>query len=231
MATDKTRNTISQLWQKPFAALVNKVSRKFRACYFKAQESIGQPKRDIIVHRVEEARNSLEDAKQQFQCALGQFSTITHFDGGDLEDMYRQLRGALAQSQARADAVSNRIRAIETVGDALFDEWQNELDYYRNRSLRSHSRQKLKTTRQYYDRLIKAMLRAESKIQPVLSAFQDQVLFLKHNLNAEAISSLQSELVTVGMNIAALITAMENSISEANVFMNTLVNQKALPAG
>lgn len=230
MATDKTRNAVSQLWQKPFKSLVNKAVRRFRAFYFNAQESIGQPKRDIIVHRVEEARNSLEDAKQQFQCALGKFSTITQFDGGDIEDMYRQLKGELARSQARADAVSNRIRAIETVGDALFDEWQSELDYYSNRSLRSHSRQKLKTTRQYYDRLIKAMLRAESKIQPVLSAFQDQVLFLKHNLNAEAISSLQNELVAVGINVATLITAMEKSIIEANAFMNTLVDRKALPA-
>jgi hypothetical protein len=32
------------------------------------------------------------------------------------------------------------------------------------------------------------MLKAEQKIQPVLGAFRDQVLFLKHNLNANAIA-------------------------------------------
>ena len=32
---------------------------------------------------------------------------------------------------------------------------------------------------------------AESRIEPVLKSFRDQVLFLKHNLNAKAIASLR----------------------------------------
>jgi len=66
------------------------------------------------------------------------------------------------------------------------------------------------------------MKRAEKKIQPVLSAFKDQVLFLKHNLNAKAIASLQSELVSVESNVASLIKEMGTSIAEANAFISAM---------
>lgn len=214
----------------PFSLLISRLASHCRGSYFKVKESFGYHKRDVIVYRIENARDSLQDAKQQFQCALDQFGSLTHFEGGDLENMYRQLKTILALSQNKAKSVNGRIKAVEDVAGALFEEWQNELDQYSSRSLRSHSRQKLKATRQHYNRLMKAMYRAEAKIHPVLSAFRDQVLFLKHNLNAQAISSLHNELRTVGIDIAALVTAMERSISEANAFLRTLTDQKALPA-
>lgn len=66
------------------------------------------------------------------------------------------------------------------------------------------------------------MKRAEKKIDPVLSLFQDQVLFLKHNLNAKAIASIKSELRDVESNVASLIASMEKSIGEADAFIQTL---------
>jgi hypothetical protein len=74
------------------------------------------------------------------------------------------------------------------------------------------------------------MRRAEGKIEPVLSAFHDQVLFLKHNLNAKAVASLQGELAAMSVGVAGLIGAMERSIARANDFVESLNGQKALPA-
>jgi len=212
--------------QPPFA---RSLLAKCRRAYDKARASLGGQKRELVVYRVEHARDGLEDAKEQFQSTLEQFSAITHFQGGGLEEKYRRLNRELEQSQAIAKAVRDRIRLIEEVAQALFEEWESELEHYASRSLRSCSRQKLKSTRQHYQRLIKAMHRAEARIHPVLTAFKDQVLFLKHNLNARAIASLQHEMVAVGLDIAALITAMERSIFEANAFVHSLSDQKALP--
>jgi hypothetical protein len=192
-------------------------------------ESAGHHKRDILVARVENARDSLEEAKEQFQSALDKFSALTHFDGGDLEDLYRQLKIEFDYSQAKALAVKDRIDAVQDVAEALFAEWEAELEQYSNRSLRSSSRQKLKLTQQHYGQLISAMRRAESKIEPVLRVFQDQVLYLKHNLNAKAIASLEHELSAMSVSVTGLIGAMERSISRANDFMYSLNGQKALP--
>ena len=59
-------------------------------------------------------------------------------------------------------------------------------------------------------------------MDPVLSAFQDQVLYLKHNLNAQAIVSLQGELVSIETDVAGLIKEMEASIKEADTFINSI---------
>jgi hypothetical protein len=66
------------------------------------------------------------------------------------------------------------------------------------------------------------MKRAGRKIDPVLSAFHDQVLYLKHNLNAQAIASLQSELATIETDVARLIREMEASIKEADSFIRSM---------
>ncbi len=203
--------------------------RKCRYFYYRVKESAGHHKRDIVVCRVEEACDSLEETKVQFEDALERFRDLIQTDTGALDVRYKVLKRQLDLSQAKANTVHERILLIEEVSQALFLEWEVELDQYANRSLRAQSRTKLKSSRQHYSRLIKAMHRAEDKIQPVLSAFKDQVLFLKHNLNAQAIAALQHEFFEISMDIAQLIRAMENSIEEANEFVLTLVEQRALP--
>jgi hypothetical protein len=114
---------------------------------------------------------------------------------------------------------------VESVAKALFDEWESELEQYNNKDLRRTSEQKLKQTQGRYDQLISAMKKAERKIAPVLSAFRDQVLFLKHNLNAQAVASLQGELVYIESNVSSLIKEMDASIAEANAFINSMTKE------
>lgn len=197
--------------------------------YFRAVESVGYHKRDILISRVETARDSFEEAKDQFQCALEKFTYLTNFHGGELENVYGDLKAEFEYSQSKADGVRDRIIAIQTVGDALFEEWRQELELYKNRTLKASSRQQLRLTYQHYTQLINAMRKAETRIDPVLAAFRDQVLFLKHNLNAQAIASLEDELSIISINVTGLVHAMERSIIEANAFMDSFSRQKSLP--
>jgi hypothetical protein len=187
--------------------------------YYKAAESLGFQKRDILVHRVEKARDSQQQAKEQFKDALEQFTALTGFKGGNLEQKYKELNGEFEQSEARARDVHQRIADIEDVSAALFAEWKQELGQYQDQSLRRSSEQKLRATQQRYGQLIAAMKRAESKMQPVLATFRDQVLFLKHNLNAQAIAALKGEVSTIETHVAELVRSMEASIREADQFI------------
>ncbi len=192
--------------------------------YYGTMEKFGVHKRDIMVDRVENARDSQTEAKEQFQSALEQFSTVLNFKGGTLEEKYQTLQAEYDLSEKKADDVRDRINKVEDVSEALFAEWQDELQQYSNAELRRDSEKKLTRTRQQYKQLIIAMRRAEKKIAPVLTAFKDQVLYLKHNLNAQAIASLQNELIAVEGNIAVLVREMEASIKEADSFINTMMN-------
>jgi len=190
--------------------------------YYEGLETIGIPKRDVMVYRVEQARDTQEETKEQFKSALEQFSAATNFSGGDLEAIYTKLNDEYESSVAQAEEVRTRIEDIEDVSQALFDEWEQEIAQYSNNKLKRSSQSKLNATKTHYRQLISSMKNAEAKIEPILSVFKDQVMFLKHNLNAQAIASLKSELGTIKSDVSALIVSMEASINEANAFINTM---------
>jgi hypothetical protein len=193
-----------------------------QTAYYTALEKLGYPKRDLLVSRVQQARESQQAAKAQFQSALEHFRAVVNVRGGELEAKYNALSAELERSEARARTVHQRIAAVEEVAEALFKEWEAELAQYTQETLRRASARQLAQTRQRYTPLIRTMKRAEAQMAPVLAAFRDQVLFLKHNLNARAIASLRQEGVAVETEITALIRAMEAAIAEADAFLKTL---------
>jgi hypothetical protein len=59
-------------------------------------------------------------------------------------------------------------------------------------------------------------------MDPILVVFNDQVLFLKHNLNARAIASIQDEVTVMEEEVANLIVDMNAAIAEAESFVKQL---------
>lgn len=190
-----------------------------QSAYYGAMERFGIEKRDILVDRVEEAQDAQEDGQEQFVNALEQFRSVVDFDGGDLETVYNQLDSEFQRSEAAAARIRDRIRAVETVADDLFDEWDDELDDYTNQNLRRDSEQQLRETRQRYARLIDAMNRAEQSLDPVLDNLRDNVLYLRHNLNSRAVASLRDELAVVNADVDELVEAMQQAIAESERFI------------
>ena len=191
--------------------------------YYKTMETFGIHKRDILVDRVEDARDSQEEAGEQFRAALDKFRDVVDFDGGELELKYDRLNAEYERSEAKAREVRERIASVEKVAEDLFDEWESELKEYSDARLRRSSEDKLRQTRDNYSELVRAMRRAEGKMPPVLARLKDQVLFLKHNLNARAIGSLQGVSTELQGDVDELLRELEKSISEANRFIEELI--------
>ena len=204
------------------AAVMAVILAGCQSAYYKTMEKLGVHKREILVDRVQAARDVQAETKEQFRSALDRFKSVTLFKGGDLEEKYEELNGEFEQCRDNAEAVRSRIQAVEDVSEALFSEWVEEIKQYSSAKLRRASQKKLDKTRKHYAQLISAMKRAEKKIKPVLAAFSDQVLFLKHNLNAQAIASLKEEVVSVEADVTALIRDMETSIAKADSFIRSM---------
>ena len=193
--------------------------------YYGTMKRFGVEKRDILVKRVTEARNSQEEAKDQFKTAMERFKSVIEVEGGALEDKYEKLNKELNRSEDRAREVRDRIDSVRSVSDDLFNEWDKELKQYSDRSLRAQSQRELKETRQRAETLIRSMEKAQRRIEPVLKPLRDRVLFLKHNLNAQAIGALDAELLAVRTNVDALIADLEAAISEADQFVTSIRTQ------
>ena len=197
-----------------------------QSAYYGAMEKFGYEKRDILVKRVDDAREAQQEAKQQFESALAQFIATTNFSGGELERQYNKLKDAYDDSDSRAQAVRKRIDEVDRVAKDLFKEWDQELKQYTDPALRRSSQTQLDATKARYQKLIIVMRRAEKKLDPVLNAFRDRVLYLKHNLNARAIASLRAERAKVEADIGALIEDMNRSIREADAFIKEMAPAK-----
>jgi len=185
-------------------------------------ETVGQHKRDIMLDRVENAQDAQKDAQKQFKSALEQLSELITYDGGDLAEQYEATKEQYDASKEASEEVAQRIASIEDVAEALFDEWQDEIEQYSSNSLRRQSQSKLKDTQRKYRSLIKSMHRAQDKMSPVLAALKDNTLYLKHNLNARAIGALQGEYKSIKRDVEVLIKEMNVAINQSEEFIELL---------
>lgn len=193
-----------------------------QSAYYSTLEKVGIHKRDILIDRIEETQEAQEDAQEEFKDALTQFKALVGYDGGNLEKLYSKLDGEYQDSADAAETINKRIESVETVANDLFEEWQKELELYKSNNLRQESSRKLRQTKRQYHTLLRTMKATQSSIKPVLSSLHDRVLFLKHNLNARAVSSLKGELNQIELDVDSLISKMQRSIKASEKFIKDM---------
>ena len=190
--------------------------------YYAVWEKMGKEKRHLLKANVEKAREDQAEASEQFASVVERIKAMYGFDGGELEDVYEKLSDDFRVCEARADAVRDRIDKVERIAADLFKEWESEIATIENVKLQSKSRASLQDTRSRFNRLQRSMARAEASMGPVLVNLQDYVLYLKHNLNAQAVSSLKNEVADIETEVSSLIADMDRSIKEADAFVKTM---------
>lgn len=193
-----------------------------QSIYYAAWEKLGWEKRDLLVSAVKSARGGQKEAGAEFQAALTQLQKLTGHRGGSLEGAYNKFKAAYEDCEARASRVRREIREVDQIARDLFREWEREIRQYENASLAADSRSKLAETRSRFDQLSTSLHAAESSMDPVLRKFRDQVLYLKHNLNAAAIGSLRGKADVIQADIQRLLAQMNRSIAEAERFIQTM---------
>jgi hypothetical protein len=192
-----------------------------QAAYYEVWEKFGKEKRHLLKETVEKAGKDQENASQEFENVLTRIKTLYGFEGGDLEAFYDRLKDEYEVCKSRSETVSKRVAQVEQIAMDLFEEWQLEIDTISNEKLKTKSRASLLETRSRYKKLQNAMVRAESSMKPVLTGLNDYVLYLKHNLNAQAINSLKNEIQSIELEVSALIKDMDRSVKASQDFLKT----------
>lgn len=190
--------------------------------YYAVWEKMGKEKRHLLKDNVEQVREEQAEASEQFTAVVERIKAMYGFDGGALEDVYEKLSQDYRDCEVRADAVRDRIGKVERIAADLFKEWETEIATIKNGKLQSKSRASLKDTRSRFARLQRSMRVAEASMDPVLNNLRDYVLYLKHNLNAQAVSSLRKEVADIETEVSSLVADMNRSIKEADAFVKTI---------
>ena len=190
--------------------------------YYKAMSTLGKEKRDILVSRIKDAKKDQDQTKQKLQTTLESFQALTGFKGGTLEKSYKRLNSDYESAASQADKLHDKIQSIDQVSNDLFKEWQGEINAMDNGKLKSQDTVMLRNAKTRQSTYMRAMRRTEDQIAPVLKAFQDQVLFLKHNLNSRAIGSLKNTSAGLQSDVADLIQSIDASSQEADKLISSL---------
>jgi hypothetical protein len=193
-----------------------------KSSYYKAMKTFGKEKRDILVSRVKDSKKDQQEAKQQIKTTMESFQELTGFQGGSLEKNYKKLNGEYEKAADSAQKLHNRIDSIDQVSSDLFKEWQKEIDGMENKKLKLQSAGMLRQSRLNEAAYLKSMRQTEARMTPVITAFHDQVTFLKHNLNARAIGSLKGTSARMSTDVDVLMVSLDGSIAQADALIASL---------
>ena len=193
-----------------------------KSTYYKTMRTLGKEKRDILVSRIKDAKKDQDQTKKQLQTTMESFQALTGFQGGSLEKSYNRLNSDYESAASQAGKLHDKIQSIDEVSNDLFKEWQGEINVMDNGKLKSQDLVMLRNAKTRQATYMRAMHETEDHIAPVLKNFQDQVLFLKHNLNSRAIGSLKSTSAGLQSDVAGLIQSIDASSQEADKLITSL---------
>jgi|YNPNPStandDraft_1061719.scaffolds.fasta_scaffold59159_1 ElaB/YqjD/DUF883 family membrane-anchored ribosome-binding protein len=183
------------------------------------KDILGGDARKAFKDAVQTAKNSQHEAVNQFKDTYEELKNISGFQGGELEERYKILEGSYNRSLGKANDVRSRIKAVENAADKLFSQWNSEIKQMTNDELRRSSREKYCKCITNFDELWASLKRAEKSMDPVIDKFKELVLYVKHNLNAQAVASLKGEVEKIQLQVNNLISEMNAAVEEAERFI------------
>ncbi len=188
--------------------------------YYAGMEKFGKEKRHILVDNVEDVKDSQTKAQEEFTDALTRIKELYAFEGGKLEKFYDRFKDSYEDCDDRARQIEKRINDVKQVAKDLFIEWEEENAQINDAYMRNNSKKSFRDAKAKYAKLEKIMAGSTKKMYPVLAKLKDYVLYLKHNLNAQAVGSLSGEVISIENDVEGLIKDMTASIKEAQLFIN-----------
>lgn len=195
------------------------VQKAVQETKYSAYEVFGVQKRDLLKKEVKAVREEQKETQDEFKEAMERIKALTQFNGGKLEREYRRINASYEDARDQAEVLRGRIRQVDVIAQDLFKEWAGEIDQIETPSLKAESRRSLGRTQKRYQEMYAQLKKSEGRMDPVLSRLKDQVLYLKHNLNAQAVGSLKGESLSIQKDIERLLEEMKTSIEAADQFI------------
>ncbi|MBX3024356.1 DUF2959 family protein [bacterium] len=147
--------------------------------YYAAMSQLGWAKADLLANRVQQARDAMDQARVQLADAVPDFEEARAAPHGAAVH-YQALRASFADAHENATLIRTRRAAVESAAEALFGEWQHEIDSAADPGLRQRRQQRYDAYHAPFTRLLDAMRGAEAALPPVLDGMQAALAALRH---------------------------------------------------
>lgn len=190
--------------------------------YYNFWETLGREKRDLLKSEMLSADSSHTEVKEELEDSLHRIRSEYDFKEGSLEKTYDSLSADYEDISSRSNELSDNIDKSEDIANDLFSEWRKEALSLNKRKYRKDSLTKLKKTKISFNDTLSSMRHVEKNMRKILKQYKDQVTYIKHNLNAKVIGSLQLEMKSISSEMEKLIVQIDRSKSKAKKFISKL---------
>ena len=190
--------------------------------YYNTWELLGKEKRDVLKMNMEDVDDQQKDVEEKVSDTLALIRKNYNFKEGKLEATYDRMKEDYEDAKSLADDYSEQVQKTIDIADDLFDEWEDEAKELSNANYRTTSLKQLRQTKASFKRSEKSMRRVENSLNKLLKSYNDQVVYLKHSLNAKAVGNLKAELSEIKRNIEILSSRIEKSKQQNLEFLNRL---------
>ena len=193
--------------------------------YYTTTDTLGMASKDTLVNSVLDARDTLKSAKDQYVVTMDRFASVPNFKDSELEGKYTQLKYELGQTQSAVRAFKPAVSNVENVGDSFFNKWSAELKNYNSDTLRSQSQQKWTQTHQKYLQLLNSLGKARDSMDTMLAHYDDQLLYVKHNLNSPTMSGMYNEAAALENKTKNMMTVVNTTLSDCDKFIGEIAKE------
>jgi hypothetical protein len=176
-----------------------------------ASERFSLARQDSLVREIDRASRLHQATADQLGVALETYQYVLDPEEFSLRERYELLSREYVRAERLAADTRERIEDMEHAARAHFVDWENRLYEYTDPVIRNASRQQLDASRQEYERVVTHVRRTETRTNRVIQAFGDQVRFLRHNLNQQAIGALRNPATELQLEVTDLMEEMQKA--------------------
>lgn len=190
--------------------------------YYKSWELLGREKRDLLSSNIESLKGEQEDAKEEFSDVLERMRSEYVGEKQSLAETYSDFKSDYDDIKDEVDDVTSRLNRIDGLAKALFKEWLVEANEFDSREYRRKSLAKRGETMRSFNKYMKSTRALEAGMNQSLKSLQDEVVFLKHNLNSQIVSQFNVKLATLEKDMEKIIGKIEKSIEGTDSYIKEI---------
>lgn len=187
-----------------------------------AQSDEGVKQVERLVKASGNTVKAIADTKLQLMKTMDVYNALMADDAKDRKKLYKDLQREMENTEKRRAKISEESAKMNAEADTLFGQWATSAAAIESPDLRKRSEERLQETQAKYDEIGTVGQKAGDLYAPFMGALQDQVTYLGHDLNPDAIASLKPEAAKMNTNADKLVQSIDDTISTANTNIGAL---------
>jgi hypothetical protein len=181
-----------------------------------AAQDAGVKQVEALVGASGQTVQAIADTKLQLLKTMDVYNALLADDAKDRKKLYKDLQREMAGTEKRRAEIATRAGAMALEADILFKKWEASTAAIESESLRKRSEERLTKTKASYAEIRASGDKAAGLYTPVMKTLADQVTYLGHDLNPDAVASLKPDADKLNKNVHELVKAIDDTITTTN---------------